>query len=278
MRVFDCFTFYNEFDLLELRLEELWNSVDYFVIAEANSTHQNNIKPFYLKDNWARFEKYSSKIRHIMIDDMPMNSNTWVNEKFQRTCLQRGLRDLSPEDLVITSDCDEIPRSTVIDAIKKESTVSRVMLYTTLHCFKFNYLMIKPTGLYANIMITRGDVYTNPQQEREYVFPWITKPAGLTQVNHGGWHFSYFGETEFAINKIKNFAHSETNRPEILDKINVAEMIKNKVGLLWSAGQERFEYAKLDNYYPKTVLNNLEKYKTMIVPDGTRSVYEFYPP
>lgn len=277
MRVFDCFTFYNEFDLLELRLEELWDSVDFFVIAEANSTHQNNLKPFYLKENWIRFAKYSSKIRHVMIEDMPMNSDTWVNERFQRRCIQRGLYDLLPDDIVITSDCDEIPRATVIDAIKNDSQYSRYMLYTTLHCFKFNYLMIKPTGVHANIMVTRGSVYTNPQQEREYVFPWIPKPESLTKIAHGGWHFSYFGETEFAVNKIKNFAHAETNKPEIINKINVSEMIKNKVGLLWFEGQERFEYAKLDNYYPKTILSNLEKYKDMIVEPGIRAVYEFYP-
>lgn len=277
MRVFDCFTFYNEFDLLELRLEELWNTVDIFVIAEANSTHQNNLKPFFLKENWKRFEKYSSKIRHVMIEDMPMSPDTWVNERFQRKCIQRGLYDLFPDDIVITSDCDEIPRASVIEYIKSDEAHTRHMLYTTLYCFKFNYLMIKPTGVHANIMVTRGSVYTNPQQEREYVFPWIPKPQGLTKINHGGWHFSYFGETEFAVNKIKNFAHAETNKPEILNKINVSEMIKNKVGLLWFEGQERFEYVKVNDYFPEAIIKNVDKYKDMVIPNAEKTVYEFYP-
>ena len=55
MRVFDCFTFYNEFEILELRLAELYDVVDHFVICEASTTPNNNTKPFYLKDNISLF-------------------------------------------------------------------------------------------------------------------------------------------------------------------------------------------------------------------------------
>lgn len=280
MRVFDCFPFYNEFDLAELRIQELWDVVDYFVIAEANTTHQNNPKPFYLKDNWERFEKYASKIRHVMIEDMPMSPDTWVNERFQRHCLQRGLTDLQPNDIVITSDCDEIPRASIIDAIKEDTNnYDRYVLFVPLHYFKINYLMANPNGLHGNVMVARGRAYTDPQQERALTFPWTPKPTNydVVYVNHGGWHFSYFGKTEFAVNKIKNFAHAETNRAEILDRMDVDKMIENHVGIGWEQGDERFVYTKVDDYYPRAILENPEKYKDMIIPQQDFSVYDFYP-
>lgn len=279
-RVFDCFTFYNEFDLLELRIKELWDVVDFFVIAEANITHQNRPKSFYLKDNWAQFEKYASKIRHIMIEDMPNDLDTWVNERFQRTCLARGLYDLTPTDIVITSDCDEIPRSEIINEIKYDKNdYDRYMLSIPIFMFKINYLMTIPTVMHNNIAVTRGRVYQNPQYEREYLFPWTHKSssANIVTIKHSGWHFTYFGKTEFAINKIQNFAHAETNIPKIIDKLNVDKMIEHKVGIAWEEAIDRFEYVKIDEYFPTTVLNDLNKYKDMIIPDAVASVYNFYP-
>ena len=279
-RVFDCFTFYNEFDLLELRIEELWDVVDFFVIAEANITHQNRPKSFYLKDNWARVEKYASKIRHIMVEDMPNDTDTWVNERFQRACLVRGLHDLTPNDIVITSDCDEIPRAEIIAEIKNDiNDYDRYMLSIPIFMFKLNYLMTTPNVMHNNIAVTRGRVYQNPQYEREYLFPWTHRPGAenAVTIKHSGWHFTYFGKTEFAINKIQSFAHFETNVPNIVDRLNVDKMIESKVGIAWEEGAERFEYARLDEYFPNTVLNNLEKYKDMIVPNATASVYDFYP-
>lgn len=279
-RVFDCFPFYNEFDLAELRIQELWDVVDYFVIAEANTTHQSKPKSFFLKDNWDRFEKYASKIRHVMIEDMPQDPDNWVNERFQRYCLKRGLEDLRPDDIVITSDCDEIPRPSIIEAIKEDANdYNRYQLHVPLHYFKINYLMVTPNGLHGNVMVTRGRAYKDPQYERELTFPWTPKPADtdLVYVNHGGWHFSYFGKTDFAKNKIENFAHAETNIPEIMDNLDVDKMIENHVGIGWFKGAERFAYTIVDDYYPQTITNNIEKYKDMIIPNGEFTVYHFYP-
>lgn len=277
-RVFDCFTFYNEFDLLELRLKELWSVVDYFVIAEANSTHQNNPKPFYLKDNFSKFEQYKDKIRLVTVEDMPMSPDTWVNERFQRRAIQRGLHDLRPTDIVIVSDCDEIPRSNIILDIKNAtSSYDRYNLHVILSCFKLNYVMVNPKIMNGNIMVTKGRAFTNPQTEREYGFPWTEKPADIQHLYHAGWHFSYFGGTEFAKNKIKNFAHSETNNSQILNSLDVDELIKHKVFLAKFNGEERFEYVKVDDYFPLTVINNLEHYAEYIIPNAEKTVFDIYP-
>jgi hypothetical protein len=273
MRIFDCFTFYNEFDLLELRLQELWNIVDYFVIAEADITHQNNPKSFNLRDNWHNFQQYSNKIRYIMISDMPHSDNTWINEGFQRTALSRGLNDLQPDDVVIVSDIDEIPRPSAIKFIKEdENNHDRYILGMPICYFKFNYMMVQPVYRQNNIKIVRGRAFTNPNVERA-TFDQI---PGIIKIEHGGWHFTYFGSSEFAQNKLRNFAHAESNIPKYVDNLDINFMIVNKIGLGKFDSNEKFEYVKVDDYFPQTILNNLVKYKDMIVPDAMHSVYDFY--
>lgn len=280
MKTYDCFSFYNEFDLLELRLEELWNVVDYFVIGEASSTHQSKSKPYFLEERWDDFKKYHSKIRYIKIDDMPRNTHTWTNENWQRRALERGLYDRQPEDIIITGDADEIVRPDIIEAIKNDhNDYNRYIPFLPLFYFKLNYLMVNPCGIHGKSVVTRSRAFLDPQREREVTYPWMPKPNNLDWcfINHGGWHFSYFGGTDFAKNKIQSFAHSESNVPEIVDKLDVEEMIERKVGIGWEKGEERFAYVKVEDYMPQTVIKNLERWKDMIIPQQDFSVYDFYP-
>ena len=74
MKIYDCFTFYNELDLLEMRLEILSDSVDFFVLVEANKTHSGREKELFFQDNKERFAKFSEKIIHVVVEDMPVIS------------------------------------------------------------------------------------------------------------------------------------------------------------------------------------------------------------
>ena len=283
MKVYDCFTFYNEFDVLEIRLNELWDTVDYFVIAEANSTHAGNPKPMYLTEQWARFEKYASKIRRVEITDVPKTSDSWVIERFQRTCINRGLTDLQPEDLVIVSDCDEIPSSEAIEMIKADTNdYNRYILGVPLFYFKLNYMMVKPCTRQRNIIVTRGRVFKDPQAERAITFSIQNLPTGYADaemciVEHGGWHFSYFGNTEFAKNKIFNFAHTETaGIIGDVDSLSVESLVSRKVGLVGENYVDRFEYVKIDEYFPKYITDNLDRWKDNIVPNADKNVEDLY--
>jgi beta-1,4-mannosyl-glycoprotein beta-1,4-N-acetylglucosaminyltransferase len=85
MKIIDCFTFYNELKLLEYRLNILYNIVDYFIIVEANQTHQGKSKKLYYNENKNRFEKFQDKIIHIVVD-LPYiypNINYKNNKNFQ---------------------------------------------------------------------------------------------------------------------------------------------------------------------------------------------------
>ena len=117
MRIYDCFTFYNEYDLLEWRLRLLYNIVDVFVIVEADRTFQNNSKPFNFLQAEQRFAPYKDKIRYIKLSgDIPYTSD-WSIEIFQRNNISQGLYDCQPEDIVMISDVDEIMDPRVLNKI-----------------------------------------------------------------------------------------------------------------------------------------------------------------
>ena len=125
IKLVDCFTFYNELDLLEYRLNLLYDTVDYFILVEATLTHVGKPKELYYNQNKERFKQWSDKIIHIVVDDFPfnetnincLNNDQWKNEKFQRNCITRGLKKINI-DLLILSDVDEIPDPSLLQKIK----------------------------------------------------------------------------------------------------------------------------------------------------------------
>lgn len=277
MKIYDCFTFFNELDLLEIRLQELWETVDYFVIAEANMSHSGNPKGYNLLDNWDRVRRYESKIRYLQIDDFPKTDNSWVREKFQRDALQRGLHDVDPEDLIIISDLDEIPRAEVIDLIKNdENKYERYVLCVPLFRYKFNFLKWYQPVTNNQMIVTRAHVFTNPERERDYTHAWLPPAPDVVTINHAGWHFSYLGDDRTAVHKLQNFAHTEQNIPEIINNFSIERMIKEKCGPNPN-DVERFEHVTLDEYFPKCIVDNQEKYKDLILTDATAHVTDFWP-
>ena len=104
MKTYDLLPFFNELDILEMRLQELWNTVDHFVITESNLSHSGKPKEYILLDNWEKFKPYADKIRHIKVEDMPETTDSWVRERHQRREGTRGLYDLQPEDIVIVGE------------------------------------------------------------------------------------------------------------------------------------------------------------------------------
>lgn len=278
MKIYDCFTFFNEVDLLEIRLEELWDTVDTFVIAEANQSHSGKSKEFLLLDNWSRFSAYADKIQHVAVTDMPA-TDSWAREKHQRRSLVRGLGDAQPEDLIITSDCDEIPRAEALQMIVADTNnYSRYQLAYPMFQYKINYMKVHDIVNQSNIMVTRKRVYTNPQQEREYTFPWIPTPADTVTIDHAGWHFSYFGDDKNAITKIENFAHTETNIPKITDNHSIDYMIHNRCGHHGPDHHERFEIVQIDNYFPDTITKRIDYWKGLgrVIDGATHQVSDFY--
>jgi hypothetical protein len=277
MKVYDCFPFFNELDVLEIRLQELWDVVDVFVLAESNMSHSGKPKEYIFENNKERFIKYASKIRRVVVDDMPDTQDSWIREKYQRWSCTKGLSDVTTDDIIITSDVDEIPRAEAISMIKEdENNWDRYILTIPMFQYKINYMKIYDIVKQPNIMVTRARCYTNAQKEREYTFPWMQKPDDLVFVDHAGWHFTYFGDNSHAITKIQNFAHTETDTPEMITNHNIDFFIKNKCGHHGPTHSEKFEYVLVDDYFPVCITQNLDKWSHMIVPNAAFHVTDLY--
>jgi hypothetical protein len=106
--IFDCFPFFNEFDVLEMRLTLLADYVDRFVLCEAPFTYNGNPKPLWYAENAARFAPWHDKIVHLVYPGAP-DANPWANEWGQRAFLTNGLQGGAPGDIVLYGDLDEIP-------------------------------------------------------------------------------------------------------------------------------------------------------------------------
>ena len=118
--IYDCFTFFNELDLLEIRLNTLNDYVDYFVLVEATKTFTGKDKPLYYNENKERFKQFENKIIHIIVDTYPDSTNPWVLENHQRNSIANGFANCKDNDIILISDLDEIPRPELIDKYKKQ--------------------------------------------------------------------------------------------------------------------------------------------------------------
>lgn len=281
MKIFDCFTFYNELDLLEVRLTELYDHVDHFVIVEGNTTFTNHPKNFIFEMAQYRFKPFMDKIIHVKVADMPCNKDAWVNDIFQRNGINRGLTTAEPDDIIMVSDLDEIIRPSTVDAMRADTETDIWALRMPLFNFKFNY-MLTTGGLYDVWgMATRFRLMMPADALRAQRFNLMHMPAGyagngIRLMEHAGWQFTYLGDTAFARNKIESFAHTETNVPEIVGQLDIERSVANGDGIAPHPAY-RFSAVVLDDYFPATVVNNPEKYQNWIVPNATRSVFDFIP-
>jgi Glycosyltransferase family 17 len=283
MKIYDCFPFYNELDLLELRLNELYTTVDHFVIVEANQTFTNRPKPFYFADNKSRYAKFLDKIIHIQVTDMPGHADPWVNDRFQRDQISRGIVDADPDDLIMISDCDEIIRPAAIEHMKSSDN-SLFALRMTISNFKFNYMKINPDKYNVWAMAGKRIFFNDvaPDAFRQIRFQFSDKPFqhtdnGCEVIEHGGWHFGYMGNKEWLLDKAQSFAHQEVNTPEFLAQIDPDASIEKRTS--WQQDStDRYEIVKLDNYFPTTLLNNKQQYSKWILPNTDISVIDLLPP
>lgn len=268
--VYDCFTFFNELDLLEIRLNELNDVVDKFVIVECTETHSKEKKQLFFENNKNRFRKFSNKIIHIIVDDAPEiiknekeKPDRWIIEKFQRNCIERGLTECNSNDIVLVSDVDEIPRSSSIkEAINildknKECIVSfrQRLFYYFLNglCTMGNTL----TPWLGTVACHYKD-FPGGDQAR------MTKGRNKIIVNDAGWHFSYLGGIEKIIYKIESFAHSEFDNNHVKNKDRIQDRIEKGVDLFDRPGRSKQLYIKIDESFPDYLKDNIKKFKHLI--------------
>lgn len=269
--IYDCFQFYNELDLLELRLHELYPVVDKFIIAEATKTFSGNDKELRYIKHIDRYKKYSDKIVYISYDDFDRSKKLWTYqdgwnlENNQRRCLLQGLKSVKDNDIIMISDLDEIPsRDFVlklkIDYIKNpEKYNTPITLRSQMYYGKMYYKVTKPDDVasWRGTVVIDGKIL---KQNNDLHWYRHYKDA-FPNIGNTGWHFSYMGTVEDIIYKIESYAHQESNTPEIKNKIQ--ENLEKGVDLFNREGYT-LERVAIDDTYPELVKTNPEKFESMI--------------
>ena len=267
--IYDCFMFSNEFDIVELRFRELYDVVDYFVVVEANTCHKGNPKPMLFAQNLERYKPWADKIRHIMVEDMPLDSpDPWVRENHQRNAIQRGLTDAQPHDWVIVSDADEIPRPSAVQALHN-SRYSVVGFHMISAYFKVNFMATTIESDYVWTVAYRRGVNIDPQgarNARHLIQQGVLQegnPGVVGEIRHGGWHLSYMGDEAFVANKIRTFAHQEFNNEEILGNLDIQKFLDEGRDLYGRPGY-KWAVTPLTDFFPKTIVENQSAYAHLI--------------
>lgn len=267
MKVFDCFTFFNELDLLEFRLKLLDAHVDHFVIAESDLTHSGQLKPYHFEAAKDRFKKWEQKIIYIPVHQnagglvfeelktYTPGSAAWKLENEQRSALLQATHQMQDDDMVLLSDLDEIPDPA---AIKKARGSEKPIAFSLL--FHYYFLNCQNKG---QSRWWKGCIATTAKQFK------TISPQGLRDrrdeypsISHAGWHFSFLGGAEKIRQKLLAFAHTEFNKEEYASERHIEAAVAKGEDILKRDGVI-FKYVPL-SYYPAALQQVMKQYPALL--------------
>ena len=269
-KLYDCFSYWDEDLLLDLRLNILNDYVDYFVIVEGNKTWQNNPKKLQFDIN--KFTKFRDKIIYIPVEDMPDGDNPYLRENFQRNCISRGIISAKDTDFILISDLDEIPNPEKLVNFKKEM---RYSAFKQKHFYyKLNLQSLNHPYWYGSRICVKKFL-KSPQWLRSLKFKkrpfWRMDKFRLNNIiEDGGWHFCNLKNPEELLYKYQNLC--ETNDPYIFkEKIDekyleieeISKRIENGEDII--GRDDSFKKVDINYKFPNYILQNKIKYKDWIV-------------
>ena len=238
MKLVDCFMFFNEKDIAYLRINELYDSVDYFVVNELSTSHKGiKRKSIFWEDE--RLEKFKDKIKYQFIDidhryDLLFNTyfkdsshfvGSWAEHE-QRLRLMDQIEELnlSDEDIILFSDCDEIPNKNIFNQLKDYEAVALNQM------FFVHYI-----NIYTNKNVT-GTISVKYKKIKEINNN--TKNLGLQvlrrqkdyipRIENGGWHYSYMGGAKTVSEKVISI-YEGNPESHLKDEKNSQELINNTI-------------------------------------------------
>ena len=251
MKIYDCFMYFDEEAVLDVRLNTLNKYVDYFVIVESKFTHRGDQRK--LKFNHQKFEKFKNKIIYLTYEKLPTEIeeikandhhnelsrkyiwNAVYRENGQRNYIVNGLVGAEQNDIILISDVDEIPK---LSNINFNEIAEKIILFKQdMFYYKFNLQL--PNLIWTGTRACKKKDLVNPQwlrnvKERKYPFFRIdtffskTKYTDIKVINDGGWHFSNIKTAKEIEYKLKSYLHHREfdEKPLSVDEIN--GIIKNK--------------------------------------------------
>jgi len=295
MKIFDCFMYFDEDIVLDLRLNTLNENVDYFIIVESNFTHKGDERK--LKFNPEKFSKFKDKIIYLIYDNKPKGIelikendsedeksrkyifNAIYRENGQRNFISEGLEIADKDDFILISDVDEIPNLKDIDFKKfKEKLIffNQEMFY-----YKFNLKL--PNYNWIGTKSCKKKYLKSPQwlrniKDKKYPFYRLdtffseTKSSNIKFINEGGWHFTNIKSADEIEYKLRSYLHHREFDENPLSIKEIENLIKNQKAIydlnvdkrIQKIGQgnklEKYDLKKLPSY----INNNLEKFKDWI--------------
>lgn len=284
--VFDCVPFFNELDILKLRMQILAPYVDYFVIEEATVTFSGEPKEMVFAGNREMFAEFADQIRYVAVDDSPMEGvTTHERDKYQKNQLIRALPDAAADDVIIFSDVDEIPNPDTLTRILQEFDPDKIyhfaqrMFYCFLNMEEVSGNLLSITGEFPGVerrqwlgtkvcsfakIPTEGIVFlreVSPMDPRS------------VRVSAGGWHFGYMGgdgERDVAKRigvKVRAAAHQEYNSKrylnEAVDRLLCGEDIFGR--------DAQFVRVEIDESFPAYLREHREEYDFLVAPKVGRA-------
>ncbi len=274
--IYDCFPFFNELDLLEIRLNILDPIVDKFVLVESTQTFNRQPKPLYYQENKERFAKFADKIIHIVCDeDLSHEDNPWVIEYVQKNYMEKGWTACQDDDIILISDLDEIPNPEKVLEYKDKPGIK--CFQNNFYYYYLNYFCVDEPIWYKGTRMCKfkdtrhglDNVKVGMNSRLPAIYKQGTTPNKIRYykngpwVKNGGWHFSYLGGAETIRKKILSISHTEFHKDEYTD----IEKIKERV----MAGEDLFGRGKhfrsvpIDDSFPKYIRDNIDKYQNLII-------------
>ncbi len=267
MAIFDCFQFFNEDHIADLRFHILDKFVDHFVIVESTLNHQGKTKKLNFDIN--NYQKFKRKIIYIVVDDTPKKiikphfGGESLVEQHQRNSIEKGLKNSREDDLIILSDVDEIPDLNKLNQFKKDNYA---VFSQKMFMYKLNILNLDEDGWHGSKMCLKKNL-KSPQWLRnlkfkKYPFWRFDKTRNIQIIQNGGWHFAYLQKPENISKKIQSFAHGEFNKERLINEKNIQKKI-DKGEDIFERGH-RLKKVKIDTNYPDYIYNNMDKLKNWI--------------
>ena len=287
--VIDCIPFFNELDILKLRLHILDPLVDRFVIEEATHTFSGLPKDLCFEKNREMFEEFLPKITYLVVDNSPEGISTHERDKFQKNALAKALTDASDEDVLILSDVDEIPNPVVLHELVKRFDPDKIYhlaqrnFYCYLNMEEVSGNLLSITGEFPGVerrmwlgtkVFAKKNIPESGIIDLREISP---EDPRSVRVADGGWHFGYMGschETDVSRRvgtKVVAAAHQEYNTEDVLaevkDRLILGEDIFGRNAV--------FQWAVVDESYPQYLLEHKSEYDYLIMPPISRGKKAF---
>ncbi|HDR2748312.1 TPA: benzoate transporter [Enterobacter asburiae] len=297
--IYDCFLYYDEDMLLEIRLNTLADVVDRFVIVESTHTFTGKKRPLHFDIN--KYSQFKDKIIYVVHDKEPitkaaeeshqarevipglpvgMEVDAWANEAAQRNAIMQGLTQASDDDLILVSDVDEIFSPQVVASINPKKLCTTI--YQNFYNYQFNLQVFNTDNTPRKCKLPRATQYKNlvsffggePESFRNLKrtrsvknwswLKWNWFKINNSIIDNGGWHFSWVMTPERISEKMSTISHTEYDLPEFNNPEHIMKVIKNAEDI-WGRDRTLTRQELTVENFPEYIVRHKDKFSTFII-------------